>query len=82
MLCRRGVGCPQRWEVVAQIGMTQLRNPNGAGEVAQPVAAQISQPRVIGGWSSTISSVAADMTVWPPCARSRSRAVLLIVVPA
>ena len=43
-----GIRCPQRREVVAQIGMAQLRNPNGAGEVAQPVAAQIGQPRVIG----------------------------------
>ena len=30
----------------------------------------------------TIDSVAPDSTVWPPWARSRSRAVLLIVVPA
>ena len=43
-----GIRCPQRWEVVAQIGMAQLRYPDGTGEVAQPVAAQIGQPRLVG----------------------------------
>ena len=36
-----GIRCTQWREVVAQIRMAQLRNPDGAGEVARSMASQI-----------------------------------------
>ena len=74
-------GVPQRWKVVAQVGVAQLDDPLGAGEVAQMVAAQIGQPGIIGELVCDDLLGCAEKTVWPPWARSRSRAVLLIVGP-
>ena len=76
-----GIRCPKRREIVAQIGMAQLHHPLGARQIAQRVGAEIGQPPSGGRWSTTNRFVAPDSTVWPPCARSRSRAVRLIVGP-
>jgi hypothetical protein len=38
------VGGPKWWELVAQVGMAQLHHPFRAGQIAQPVGAQIGQP--------------------------------------
>ena len=43
-----GIRCPQRREVVAQIGVAQLRDPHGAGEITQRMAAQVGQPCLVG----------------------------------
>ena len=41
-----GFGHPQRRELVAKIGMAQLHHPLRARHIAQPVRAQVGQPRV------------------------------------
>ena len=38
-----GAGCAQRREVVAQVGVAQLDDPLGPGQVAQRVGAQVGQ---------------------------------------
>ena len=75
-------GRPQRRELVVQVGMAQLHHPFGAGQIAQRMGAQVGQPRVLAGAGRRPDrSVAPDSTVWPPWARSRSRAVRLMVGP-
>ena len=46
MVGDNGRGYPQRRELVYKVGMAQLRHPFGVGQIAQPMGAQIGQPRV------------------------------------
>ena len=60
--------------------MAQLPDPFGPRQIPQRVAAQIRSATHLRAVRRRAGrSVAADSTVWPPCARSRSRAVRLMV---
>ena len=64
-----GIQRPQRRELGSQVGVAELEDPLGAGQVREPVDAQIPE-RAPSGRASTASSAAAwDSTVWPPWAR-------------
>ncbi|WP_231987025.1 hypothetical protein, partial [Mycobacterium sp. E1386] len=48
MLRARAFRCAKRWEVIAKVGVAQLRNPFGSGKVPQGMGAEVQQPRVGG----------------------------------
>jgi hypothetical protein len=67
---------------LARSGVAQLHHPLRAGQIAQRVGAQIGQPSPGREPIDYQRLGRADSTVCPPWARSRSRAVRLMVGPA